>query len=149
MSVTILEVGLHDRCAVPAKELAVPECMVGVAVCMRNHQIDRRDAAMLKPSRYDRINGATDRQNGAAGIIARWAAGVHEDSPRLAEQQIDEVALEAEALAHSQDKTVVVEFMHLDQRIGVVCAVGPWIQATESSGVDMISSERVNLVLLR
>jgi ribulose-5-phosphate 4-epimerase/fuculose-1-phosphate aldolase len=54
----------------------------------------------------------------------RRAARVKHHGPVVAEQEIDEVALLAEALADAQHERIVVELMHLDQWIGGVGAVG-------------------------
>src|SRR5262249_23169048 len=109
--------GLHDSRAWSADKLAVPEVVVAVAVGVGGHEIDRGDAAPIHPALDDAVDGLANGEHLAMVLRVRRATGVEHHGSAVAEQQVDEVAFEAVALAQSQDKAVVVKRVYLDKRV--------------------------------
>ena len=128
----------HHRRPGPALELPVPRDVVAVAVRVGDDQLDPVQTAAPQPPGDDLVDDTADRQHPAPRTRIRPGSRVEQDCPRLAEEQVQEVALEAEALAHPEDEGVLVERVHLDVsalgRVGARLADVPGFSWTDAEG---------------
>src|SRR5512134_3326421 len=99
--------------------------MVAVSVRVGDDEARRLAAATSPAAREQLVDRAPERK----AIAVRRRAGVVEERPVVADQQIEKRRLEVDALALPQDERIVVVGDHLDRRIGrslaIWCAVNP------------------------
>ena len=121
-------VGAHHGGVGTAGELAVAGDVVAVAVGVQHQQLVAVAGMGGQPAGQQAVHGGAQREE----LLLRGGAGVHQQRPVVAEQQVQERRLVVDRLVLAQDHGVVVVAVDLELRVAVV-PTEAWIQRTSRS----------------